>query len=509
MARVITDYLEQTAALYPDKPAYIDPDRTLTFARTRQEAMHVAQGLIGKGIFRRPAAVYLDKSVSCIAAMFGVAYSGNYYTVLDTSMPAQRIDRILSVLEPAVILTDEAHAEDAAAFAGSVEICTYEDLMQTVIDEARIRAVTKAILPTDILYVLFTSGSTGNPKGVITPHQAVTNYIDALEPAYHLTAEDSFVNQAPLYFVLSIVEIYSVICYGCTMHMVPKIYYSFPAMIMNYIAEHQISILYWVPSALTMIANTNAFEVADISGCVRLVAFGGEVMPIRQLRQWREALPDTVFINAYGPTETTDGCTYYVIDREFEDNERLPIGIPFANIGVLILDEENREVTEAGGIGELCVFGPSVTYGYYREPEKTAEVFVRNPLNPFYDQKIYHTGDLVQLNGRGEMEFVGRRDFQIKHMGHRIELGEIEANVSAIPGVEENACLYDNVKQRIVLYYTGAEDPKDLKKRLEGMVPEYMMPQKRIRLDVMPHNLHGKIDRAKLKTMYAEENTKA
>ncbi len=506
MARIITDFLENTAKIYPDKVAYIDPDRSLTFTQTRTEAHHIAQGLIERGIFRRPVAIFVDKSITVITSMFGIAYSGNYYTVLDTEMPEQRINRVLNVLEPAVILTSEAKAEEAKAFAKDTELVTIEELMQTRIDEAQIYAVTQKILPTDVLYVLFTSGSTGNPKGVITPHQAVTNYMDALYPAYQLTAEDSFVNQAPLFFVLSIVEIYSVIAYGCTMHIVPKMYYSFPAMIMNYIAENKISILYWVPSALNMIANTNAFEVADIS-CVRLVPFGGEVMPIRQLRQWQEALPNTVFINAYGPTETTDGCTYYVIDREFADNDRLPIGKPFQNIGVLILDENNHEVTEPGGIGELCAFGPSVTYGYYKEPEKTAAVYTQNPMNPFYEQKIYHTGDLVQLNDRGEMEFVGRRDFQIKHMGHRIELGEIEANVSAIPGVEENACLYDTEKQKIVLYYKGTEDPKELKKKLADMVPEYMMPQKRIKLDVMPHNLHGKIDRAKLKVMYAEGRT--
>ena len=227
-------------------------------------------------------------------------------------------------------------------------------------------------------------------------------------------------------------------------------------------------------------------------------------MPMPHLKEWMRQLPDATFINAYGPTEGTDGVTYYVVDREFADNARLPIGIPFNNIGVLVLDENDRPVNESGQQGELCIYGPSIAYGYYDDPERTKEVFVQNPTNPHYEEKVYRTGDLVEFNQYGEMEFAGRKDFQIKHMGHRIELGEIEANVAAVSGITENACFYDTEKQRIVLFYTGEPDAKSVKKSLKEMVPDYMVPAKCEQLDVMPHNLHGKIDRKLLKEQMKE-----
>ena len=495
--RVITDYLEQAAEKFPDKIAYTDETRAVSFSEIRDEAYKVARGLIDRKWMRRPVAVWLDKSVSCIISMLGIAYSGNFYTVIDTTMPESRIQKIFSVLQPAAVLTGREYAERAEAISGSAEVLVYEDLQALTASPEMIRAATARLLSTDVLYVLFTSGSTGVPKGVVTSHRALTEYVEAVSDAYRLDENTIFGNQAPLYFVLSVVEVFTPLRNGSTMHIIPKSHFSFPAMLLKFIEEKKINTLYWVPSALVLLANLRAFHAADIS-CVKKIIFGGEVMPVKQLNMWRRAYPEITFINAYGPTETTDGTTYYVVDREFEDNETLPIGIPFANIGILILDEDGNQVT-AGGMGELCVYGPSIAYGYYGDAERTAAVFTQNPLNRCYPEIIYHTGDLVRYNTHGELEFAGRKDLQIKHHGHRIELGEIEANAASIEEIRENCCLYDSARSRIVMYYTGEIEDSVLLERLKTMLPEYMLPNRRIRLTEMPHNLHGKIDRAELR----------
>ena len=497
MARIVTDYLEQTAAVFPNKTAFEDPQESLTFRDVREGSRSVGQALIARGLFQRPVAVYIDKSAACILAMLGVAYSGNFYTVIDTHMPAARIQKIFSTLEPAAIICRREDMEEVGQIWPDAEPVCFEDARRTPVCEEDLARAAARLVSTDLLYVLFTSGSTGVPKGVVTAHGHVCAYLDAVTEAYDLSEKERFLNQAPFYFVLSIVEIFTTVRNGSTLYIAPKEYFSFPLKLMKYIEEKQITILYWVPSALILLANLGALKAADISS-VRKVVFGGEVMPIRQLRAWREALPGAVFINAYGPTETTDGTTYYIVDREFEETDTLPIGVPFGNIGILVLDE-NGAAVEGEGTGELCAYGPSITYGYYKDPEKTAGVFTQNPANTAYRQTIYHTGDLVRWNRFGELEYAGRKDFQIKHHGQRIELGEIEACISSIKGIEENCCLYDSSKGRIVLFYTGSVDDADLQEQAKALLPSYMLPNRRYRLETMPHNLNGKIDRAELK----------
>jgi D-alanine--poly(phosphoribitol) ligase subunit 1 len=293
-------------------------------------------------------------------------------------------------------------------------------------------------------------------------------------------------------------DIYTVAFGGCTTHIVPKMYYAFPAMLVNYIAENKVTFLMWVPTAMAMIANTKAFDINDMSS-IKKVNFGGEVMPIKVLREWQKHIPGAYYVNGYGSTEMTDGGTYYRIDREFDDNATLPIGKPYPNVDALVLDENNKLIEEPDIAGELCIRSPSLSYGYYNDPERTKEVFVQNPLNTAYEEKIYRTGDLVKYNSYGELEYVGRKDFQIKHRGQRIELGEIEANVLSVDGVEECACLYNQKKERIVLFYSGRIEQKELGAKLKELLPPYMLPGKRHQLEKMPHNLNGKIDRAALK----------
>ena len=511
MGHLITDLLNERAAVMPDRTAYVSPARTATFAQVREEAMKVAQGLISLGLRKKPVAILAEKSIECVGAIFGVAYSGNFYTVIDTEMPDARVDKILSTLKPAAIVTvsalkdkAEAMAADNAQADGPAAVLVYEELQSAALDEAAVLACASRILPSDIIYVLFTSGSTGMPKGVITSHFALSDYMQRFPEMYLLDDTDSYLSQAPFYFVMALHEIFGPVAFGATTHIVPAMAYMFPGTLVKYIEEHKITVLNWVPSALAMIVNMNGFAAGDLSS-VRRVLFGGEVMPMRVVREWRKQLPHAKFLNGYGATELVDGAIAYWVEKDFPDGATLPIGKALPHMDIMLLDADDHLITEKHVEGEICARSASLSLGYYGEPEKTAEVFVQNPLNPYYEEKIYRTGDLAVYNDEGDLEYVGRKDFQIKYMGHRIELGEIEANVSAVRGITENACLYDAEKKLIVLYFEGSLTEKEVGKILTEDLPGYMQPRRIFRLEKMPHNAHGKIDRAGLKERMAED----
>ena len=494
MAKLIQDYLDNAALTFPNKIAFYEEGKSITYKELRRNSITIANEIMKYKIRKRPIAIFLNKSIYCIEAFFGIAYSGNFYTLIDTDMPKGRINKILDVLKPSLFITDNCNKELCEKFIADHDIINLDNLES---EKTLGFENSPTILSTDVLYVLFTSGSTGTPKGVVTPHKSVTQYIDALSEAYHINESTIMGNQVPFYFVMSIVDIYATVRAGASMHIIPKGKFSFPGQLVEYIAEHDINFISWVPSALCSISTLKAFKKADMS-CLKTVVFGGEVMPIKHLNRWRRALPNTTYINGYGPTEVTDGCTYYIVDREFEENETLPIGKPFSNSEIIVLNS-NNEIVINDEVGELCVRSDSLTYGYYNEKKKTDEVFVQNPLNPFYEEKIYRTGDLVKYNVRRELIYVGRKDFQIKHMGRRIELGEIESNISSIKGVEEYCCLYNADRKQIVLFYSGVIDEESIAEELGSLLPAYMRPNKRIKMAYLPKNVNGKIDRTLLK----------
>lgn len=504
MSRVITDYLDEIVHKFPNKVAFQDKNREITFKDLQMESYHIAQAIINTKINKEPVVIFLDKGVECIVGFLGVLYSGNYYTPIDTNMPITRIERILEVLKPSIVITDNKNLNKVKEICGNVKIIIMEEELKNSYTEISIYKAVKKVIDTDILYVLFTSGSTGKPKGVVISQRSMMNYIDWAIETYKINETFNFGSQSPFYFCMSVLEIFATLKSGCTTFIIPQMYFVFPKKLLEYIKEKQINIIYWVPSALNLIVNMSGFEKYDIS-CLKWVLFSGEVMPVKTLNMLRKVLPDSKFVNVYGPTELTADVTYYIVDREFKETETLPIGIPCVNSEIILLDENNNKVLD-GNMGELCVRGSLLAYGYYGEEEKTNKVFVQNPLNKNYPEKIYRTGDLAYFNTYGELEFAGRKDFQIKHMGHRIELGEIEANVSSINGIKENCCLYNLESKEIVLFFSGEIDENILIDKLNELLPKYMIPNKRYLLKKMPHNVNGKIDRASLKLKMEELN---
>ena len=303
---------------------------------------------------------------------------------------------------------------------------------------------------------------------------------------------------------MSVSDIFSTMTCGCTFYIIPKVNFSFPLRLIEYLNENKINTLYWVPSALCIVANFKTFDVLKPKYLKR-VLFAGEVMPMKQLNMWRKALPKVLFANLFGPTETVDICSYYVVNRKFRDDDTLPIGNYCDNTDLMVVNEKNEEITNIDEEGELYVRGSFLASGYYNNPEKTSEMFVQNPLNTAYPELVYRTGDIVKYNNRGELLYVSRRDFQIKHMGYRIELGEIESAANAIKGVDSCVCIYDKDEDRLILFYVASNlSEMDILSSVKKKVPNYMWPQEVIKLDSMPYNANGKIDRKNIGVNYKE-----
>lgn len=498
--KTITDYLDITAHMYPDKIGVKDPNRFLTFSEIRKDAIKLATILASKNLFKKPVAIYLDKSVECFVSIFGVAYSGNFYTIVDVSMPKSRVKKIFNILEPELIITDKKHFENILGICGNCRYIFIDQISNVVENGNLITSVRKRIIDTDVLYILFTSGSTGEPKGVIISHRNVITYMEWSSEAFGFDDKTIFGSQTPFYFSMSVLDIFQTVKSGAELIIIPKKLFSLPGDLINYIDANGINTIYWVPSALCQLANMNALDNPKLQ-IIKKVLFAGEVMPARQLNIWRRALPNAFYANLFGPTEVTDICTYYIIDREIKDDESVPIGRSCDNMNSFIVDNDGNEILDTTE-GELLVRGASVAYGYYKNPSKTDEAFIQNPLQSSYVEIVYRTGDLVHYNDKGELIYISRKDFQIKHMGYRIELGDIETVASSLEGIDRVCCLYDYENSQIVLFYIGNIENLMLKKSLKAKLPKYMIPSQFIKLDKMPLNLNGKIDRGLLKKYF-------
>ena len=477
--------------------------RDITYSDFVKDAKLIGTNIIkNTTVEKQPIVIFIDKTINCLEAMMGVLYSGNFYTIIDTKSPEERAKNIIETLDSKIIIADNKNISKLKKYEfieekDNTKILMFEELLEGKINQEKLGKIREKQIDTDAMYVLFTSGSTGIPKGTVVTHKSVLAYTNWVKKCFDINENTIFGSQTPFYFSMSISDIFTTMLAGGTLYIIPKMYFSFPIKLIEYLKEKEINTIYWVPSALCIVANLGALKDIDLPD-MKKILFAGEVMPVKQLNMWRKALPNCMYANLYGPTETTDICTYYIVDRDFENNETLPIGKHCDNCNIILLAENGQEAKE-GEQGEILVRGSFLAEGYYGNLNKTKEVFIQNPINNKYPEIVYRTGDIGKYNEKGELIYLSRKDYQIKHMGYRIELGEIEKNIYSVDKIVLCACIYDEVNQKIVLFYQGDIEECELAKTLDERLLPYMRPNKYIKLSKIPYNSNGKIDRIKLK----------
>lgn len=501
----VIEFFEETLASKPNKVAVVDGDRKLTFAALAEFGQKLACLInkSGAGI-RKPIGVFLPKSIESVEADFACVYSGNAYMNMDVKWPVARLNNIFERVKPALVITDSKRAkviadvwpvEKTILIDGDVPGVSADDL-------AVIAACREEVIDFDPFCIINTSGSTGTPKGVVLNHRSFIDYVLWAIDATKLREDEVLGSIAPIVFDHSSYEFCLMLMYGCTLVFTPESYAMFPVKLLQLLVEKKVTYIFWVPTLMVNIANMDLLSKVQLPD-LRMVWFAGEVFPTKQFNYWRKSLPQATFVNLYGPTEITVDCTYYIVNRELRDDEPVPIGFPCRNTDILILNAENKLVGKNED-GELCVRGSSLSMGYYNNPEKTAAVFVQNPLNDSYPEKIYRTGDIVFINDYGEIVYKGRNDTLVKHLGKRIELGEIEhVVVNTLAVVKYGAAVYDHNKKEIVFFYeSDVEIPvSELRKKIGTALPNYMIPTRYIQMTEMPRGGTGKIDRAGLNRM--------
>ena len=498
MAIHVLEYLENSCRVEPKKPAFIDIEGSLSYEEVRDRAKAIGTK-IGKTFsrLRQPVMVFSDRDVASLVSFLGVVYSGNFYVPVDVHMPKARIALFIETIQPAFVICQRKEEALAKELAGDCRILLYEEAVEEEVQEEMLLERRKEIIDTDPLYLIFTSGSTGTPKGVIKSQRSVLAFMEQFLKITGIESADVLGGQAPFDFDVSAKDIYATLAAGATLVILPKIYFSFPKKLMDCLITYKVTTLIWAVSALSIVANHQAFRYR-VPDTIKRVLFSGEVLPIAHLNYWRQYLPDTVFTNLYAPTEVTGNCTYYIVDRDFQEDETLPLGEPFPNVEVMVLDEQGHRI-KPGQTGEIYVRGAFLSMGYYDNEERTKGAFLQNPMQNFYPELVYKTGDLAVRDDRGEYRFLSREDFQIKHNGHRIELGEIETAAYGIEGIDSCACVYVKEKKKIYLFAKGKEmDQKKVFLGLKERIPKYMFPNKIVILEEMPMSKNMKLDRQKL-----------
>ena len=499
----LLNYFETGAlSVCPHDVAIVDELREFTFQRMDHISTQIAsEWSVHRGDGDQVVAVFLPRCAEVIFCNLAAMKCGYIYMNIDYSSPENRLSAILENVAPHFIVTNNEGKDriDQSSYSSAqiFVIDSFEPHEQTGNDIAPV-LLWKQRLDVDPAFIINTSGSTGVPKSVMLSHRNNMDFIDWVLDTFDFDRTDIIGSIAPFHFDIYTLELYVSLATGAKIVIFPEGMAAFPATLIQEMERQSISFIFWVPSLMVNIANLGLMDNYDLAS-LRKVFFAGEVFPTKQFNHWRKRLPDALFVNLYGPIETAVDCTYFVVDRALRDDEPIPIGIPCANTDILILTEGD-ELAQPGEIGELCVRGSSVALGYLNNEEQTDRVFVQNPLNSRYKERIYRTGDLAFVNENGEIIYSGRGDSQIKHLGYRIELSEVELAISTLPELNSVCVVYNrNDKEIVAFYEADAEiDLLTVRKQLTKTLPKYMMPSKLLRVEEMPLNSNGKIDRLAL-----------
>ncbi|AQW86190.1 AMP-forming adenylation domain superfamily protein, putative D-alanine:D-alanyl carrier protein ligase [Campylobacter pinnipediorum subsp. caledonicus] len=492
----IYNFLENSLPNFKDKILFFDKDKYITYAEFDLLTSKIASKILSFSLKKMPILILLPKGIDCIGSMFATARSGNFYCVLDIKNPEDRIKKIVKTLKPKLLITSKKFDFNFL----DIETIYCEDFDSFLINDKMLKIAENEVIDTDLLYVLFTSGTTGEPKGVCIPHKNAIEYIDWVCSTFEFNEKDVISNSANLYADKSIFDIFSGIKVGATIHLLDSFMSIFPDTLLSYWKQHGITTINLVPSVFSIISNSGALYKYDLPDLKKIFS-GGEIIQTKQFNAWINKFPNAKFVNLYGPTEITSNCAYFVINRKFNDDDIIPIGKARRNFDILLLNADGKIINnrDIGKKGEICVRGSSISYGYYANQCETNKRFIQNPYNKLYEEKIYKTGDIGFYNKNMELVCIGRLDNQIKIAGYRIELEEIENTCLSIEGVDFAACIF---KEKLICFYISSINEMKIKQLLSNKLINYMMPDKFIKLKTMPLNANGKIDRKGLVKIY-------
>ena len=490
----VLEFLEETERKYPERIAVEDETICFKWCELKSFSQRIGSFLCKVSEAKKPIAIVAEKGTFTLTAMLGTVYAGCFYVIVDPALPVGRVHEIVQILEPEAVIILKEQNEDMVRNAGyNGKIIILNKILATEINQSDLKERREKSCETDLLYGIFTSGSTGKPKGVVVSHKAVIDFISKFAHIFNISSEDRIGNQAPFDFDVSVKDIYTSLTTGARLVIIPKTLFSLPPLLLDYICERKVTILIWAVSALEMIAALKGLEYR-VPDQVKKIFFSGEVMSVKLLKKWQTALPYAEFVNLYGPTEITCNCTYYPIRKIFNEDEKIPVGKPFSGRIVFLIDENGERITSPEIKGEICVSGESLATGYYHNQEETDKRFRMWSYNGV-TARCYFTGDLGYYGTDGLLYFSGRKDFQIKHMGHRIELEEIESAVEQVENVEKCCCIIDYRKNKLTAFYLGTAEKKLIKKHLKENLPPYMIPHAILKTDKIPLNKNGKTDR--------------
>ncbi len=492
MAKLIQEYFTESARKYPNKLAVAFKYKQLTYGELDGQSNRLAFALKGMGIKRGDRIAFcLHKSLKPIISILAILKADSAYVPLNAKAPAARVAQMIEDAKPAVVICDNSTAD---LVKGSPKILNLDEKGDAISDLPASSLHFKNT-GADLAYILYTSGSTGIPKGVMISHGNIINATDWAVEEFGIIEKDRMSQHPPLYFDLSTFDLYCAFKAGASLHLVPEELSLFPGELLKFIEENKVTIWNSVPSVMVYLSNTGVVKPGRIPS-VRKIFFNGEGFPPRFLAEWMRIFPKKEFVNMYGPTEPTVQCSFYRVPAPPADLTK------FAPIGKACRGAEIFDVD-----GELCVAGAGVGLGYWNNPEKTAAAFVSDP-RPGKSGIVYKAGDLVRLHEDGNYEFIGRKDNQVKVMGNRIELGDVEAALLALPYVAEAAAVAVDVLETAGSEIVGFVKLKTnkieatIKTDLAKLIPAYMIPAKVVVRESLPRTGTGKIDRNILRLDY-------
>lgn len=487
----ILEYLEATVRRTPERVAFVDEATSLTFEELQHIARAIGTAASQRTQPRQPVVVLMnDRSVQCVAALLGVLYAGCCYVPLDASLPQERLRLIAERLQPSLVLFD-ARGEEAAAAFDSDKLAYGQAAAHAVCQEQLVRLRAQAD-PGDPMAIMYTSGSTGVPKGVVQSMRSHVRYTQATIEKYGFTQETIFGNQSPFFYANSIIDIFPTLALGAKTVILPAKALAFPRVLVGLLNDHRITELTMTPSSYVKVAASGVLT----AGCLphlQYIVLSGEAAHWATLQQWLAAAPEAGVWNFYGSTELYSVAVWR-LDRSFADGQTIPVGPLFDGVEIRFLDEDGQEA-QPGEAGEMHIHTPWLADGYYADAPRTDEVFTTAADG----RRFYRSGDLGRMNAQGQLVVLGRKDTQIKHMGYRMEIGETERALLAVEGLDEGCCLFDRESGLLHCFYTGGAEVKAVQAALKRKLPRYAVPDRFHHLDSMPYTPNMKIDRQRLR----------